>query len=540
MKLAELIVGEARARGLTHFFGIPGGGAPLDLIEAGRTLGLQFVSAAHESSAAIMAAYCGELLGTAGLALSVKGIGAGNLVGGAVNAYFERLPVVCLCEAVPTSVTQRQLVQKSDHIAMFGPVTKFQGALRPQTAPGLIRDAVDAATGGRPGPVLLDLPSDLGQAECGPALAARPRRAPARASGQAIASLRTALEGARKPVVIAGADIVRGGAVAQLRTFVERIGAAVLVTMEARGVFPESHGRWAGVLMGAYGPNIVESELLARADLVVHVGVDAMMTHAPWKPSLPVVELAETAAYESLSSAPAVRIDGDLKHALEALSGAAQPGFTTDEVQQVRRKVLRCFARPGRARLAAQDVIAAVRAALPSDGALFCETGAFVCMLEHLWPVDEPGLYYGTSGGRTMGLMVPAVLGAKLAQPHRPMIGLGADGSLLMRLGELEVFARTGVAVPLVIIDDSALGTMKSRQKSRGLPDYGLDLHPVDLAQVARACGLNGVTVRDPEALPGALDDALRADRTTLIDARVDPAAYQDSFGPTIGVLGPA
>jgi acetolactate synthase-1/2/3 large subunit len=367
----------------------------------------------------------------------------------------------------------------------------------------------------------------------------QPRR-PEAANGQALEAFRAAIKAARKPVVIAGGDVLRAGAREELRRFAEGIEAAVLVTMEARGVFPESHGRWAGVLVGTYGPNIIESELMAAADLVVHVGVDSMMTHVTWTSAAPVIELAESPDCESLCPSPRLRVDGDLKLALRALAEIKQPGFAADEVQAVRRKVLCYFQRPDGARLAAQDVIAAVREALPREGALVTETGAFVCMLEHLWPVDEPGTYYGTSGGRTMGLMVPAVLGAKLARPDRPMIGLGADGSLLMRLGELEVFARTGVSAPLVIIDDAALGTMKSRQKSRGLPDYGLDLHPVDFAQVARACGLRGVTARDPEELRRALAEALSADATTLIDARVDPVAYQDSFGPTIGVLGPA
>ena len=88
MQLAELIITEARGRGLRHFFGLPGGGSPLDMMEAGRRLGVSFVSVAHESSAAIMAAYYGLMQNTAGLALSVKGIGAGNLAGGAVNAIL--------------------------------------------------------------------------------------------------------------------------------------------------------------------------------------------------------------------------------------------------------------------------------------------------------------------------------------------------------------------------------------------------------------------------------------------------------------------
>ena len=113
---------------------------------------------------------------------------------------------------------------------------------------------------------------------------------------------------------------------------------------------------------------------------------------------------------------------------------------------------------------------------------------------------------------------------------------LTADGSLLMRLGELEVLARAGVAVPLVIINDRALGTMKSRQKSRGMTEYELGLHPVDLAAVARSCGLDGIVVESPESFEQALKDSLHAECSTLIDARVDAQAYQDSFGPMVGL----
>ena len=106
-----------------------------------------------------------------------------------------------------------------------------------------------------------------------------------------------------------------------------------------------------------------------------------------------------------------------------------------------------------------------------------------------------------------------------------------------MRLGELEVLARMQVAVPLIIINDQALGTMKSRQQARGFPDYGLDFHPADFGAIARAFGLRGVTVETPEEFRQQLQEALKAERATLIDARVDPSAYQGSFGATIGIV---
>ena len=108
MKLAELIITEARERGLRHFFGLPGGGSPLDMMEAGRQLDVSFVSVAHESSAAIMAACYGLMKKQRGWRWR-EGNCAGNLAGGAANAYFECMPVVCLCESSPTHVVQEEM-----------------------------------------------------------------------------------------------------------------------------------------------------------------------------------------------------------------------------------------------------------------------------------------------------------------------------------------------------------------------------------------------------------------------------------------------
>ena len=537
MKLAELIITEARERRLKHFFGLPGGGSPLDMMEAGRQLGVSFVSVAHESSAAIMAAYYGLMKNTAGLALSVKGIGAGNLAGGAANAYFERMPVVCICESSPMHVTQKEMVQHCDHAQLFGAAVKYQDTLTAAEAAASVQKAVFQATDGRPGPALLNLPSDMGLVECGDPLPLKASPASVSPDNTQLVAAREFIQAAAQPVVIAGADVVRAGATKELQTFVENIGAAVLVNMDARGVLPESHPRWTGVLTGNYGPNIIETEIMNQADAVLLIGADSMMTHVPWGVDLPTCELSLCPEYETLSPEPKVRVNGDLKETLKHLSTHNQPGFADDQIQGIRRKVLQNFKRPDDAQFAAQDIIEITRAVLPAEGVLFSETGAYIAMLEHLWGVEDPNTYWGTTGGRTMGLTLPAIFGAKLAKPDMLAVGIGGDGSLLMRLGELETFARTGVAVPLIIINDQALGTMKSRQKSRGMPEYALDFHSIDFAGIATACGLRGVTVTTPEQFESELKLAIDADQTTLIDARVDPQAYQDGFGPTIGVL---
>lgn len=536
MTIAELIMADARARNVQHFFGIPGGGSPLDLIEAGRKLGVDFISVNHESSAAIMAAYYGLMKGTAGLALTIRGVGAANLVGGVANVHFERVPMVAICESCPPSMASDQMIQHCDQLSLFSGLERYSQTLSVENAPLALQEAVFYATQGRPGPSLLNFPSDLGSAGCGPPLSSRPSfEAPSAQEGR-IATCREFLSRSRKPVVIAGADVVREDAIWEFRTLVESLGAAVLVTMDARGSFPESHHRWAGVFVGMFTPGIIESNLFEKADSVLLVGVDDLMTHGPWKSSLPTAEILSDSQYKTLSQQPTVRVDGNLKTTLRALKTQPKAGFTSDEVKALRQEVLTLFRRPGGARFTAQDIIEICRKILPSDGILFSETGVFICMLEHLWLVNEPRTYYGTSGGRTMGLTLPAVCGARLAEPERPMIGFGADGSLLMRLGELEVLARTGIAVPLVIVNDQALGTMKARQKLRKMSSYALDLHPVCFENVARACGLNAATVDNPEDFERELRVAMTSNRSMLIDARVDSETYQDSFGRTVGM----
>lgn len=536
MKLAELIISEARERGVRHFFGIPGGGCPLDLMEYGRQMEVEFVSVAHESTAAIAAAYNGLSVDTAGLALSVKGVGAGNLVGGAVNAYFERVPVVCLCESSPSQVGNYELVQMCNHEGLFGSVIKYSGTLSPDNGPEMLQKAASLACDGRPGPVLLDLPSDLGDAECGPIMSACAAVSTMIPEKDGLTAGREFLSKANKPAIIVGADVTRSNANKELLDFVERIEGCVLSTMDGRGVFPESHRRWAGVLTGNWVDHTVEMEVFRRADSVLFVGVDAMMAHVPWNLSLPTCELVARTDFTTFTSTPDLRVDGDLKVSLGEMA-LTQTGFSETEINEIDLAIRPHFDRPGNAQFAAQDIIEITKELMPKNGVLFSETGVYVTILERLWQVDNPTEYRGTSGGRTMGLTVPAIIGAKLAAPETPMIGLGADGSLLMRLGELETMARTGVAVPLVIINDDSLGTMKWRQRARGMTEYKLGLQTVDYAQVARSCGLSGTTVDSPEAFRAELKHAIVADVTTLIDCRIDAQAYQDSFGPTVGVL---
>ena len=536
MQFADLLMQDAARRGLKHVFGIPGSGFPMDAMEAGRKAGVDFVHMAHESSVAIAAAYYGAALDTAGLAIGVKGVGAGNMVGGIANAHFERMPLVCVFEAGPTD-SDTDMVQVTDHSAMFDSVAKSFGSLDRSTANDMLRDAVANALDGRRGPVVLDYPANFDDGDCGDLQEPTPGYRESSPGRPALEQVSRLLAGAKRPMVVVGADVAATGAQADLLRFVEATGGAVLVNMDARGVFPESHPRWAGVMTGNYIPNTVEGDLAELCDLVILVGADSLMTHAPWAFEMPAIELVSRPEHRTTVPNPEVRIDGSLAESLRALASVSKPGVPVESIDAVKQNVLKYFVRPPTADFAIQDIVASCRDSLPQEGIVISETGAFVRMLEHLWPIDRYGGYLGTSGGRTMGLMIPAAFGTKMALPDVPMIGIGADGSALMRLGELEVFARMNVAMPLVIVNDRALGTMKSRQASRGLPEFGLDLTPVDYAAVARASGINGVVANSPEEFDSALANAMTADVATVIDARIDQQPYWDGFALSIGAI---
>jgi len=541
MNLSELFMKIAKEMKNDHFFGIPGSGVPLDLMDSGKNIDLHFINVAHESTAAIAAGTYGLIKESAGLCLGVKGVGAGNLAGGAANAYFERMPVVCVCETTPNYSYENEMVQHADHKGLMKSVTKSMLTLSKDNPSQLIRDAFNTSIDGMPGPVLIDFPSDMGLMEAEDTKynqTEKTIKSPGRYDSE-ITNTTTLINNSKKPMILIGDGVRKDKAMTQVVNFAEKIGAGVLSTMKARGVFPENHERWVGVST-AYGegnnsrPNILTS----GSDLIILIGADQMMTHVPWpKGEINTVEIISSQESKTLSSDPKEICKGNIREIVQMLMDSKEKtGWKIDEINQIYKNTDSRFSRPDNAIFAVQDIIEISKEILPKDGLLFTETGAFIALLENTWKFDDPLKYFGTSGGRTMGLMIPSYIGGSLATNNEiPLIGIGADGSTLMRLGEFETIKRSNLKWPIIIINDAALGTMKYRQGFRGYDDYGLDLEMVDFAGVAKSCGLNGETANNPEDFRKVLRTSFNSEVTTVIDARIDARIYQDNFGGTIG-----
>ncbi|GIT59441.1 MAG: hypothetical protein Ct9H300mP19_13890 [Dehalococcoidia bacterium] len=177
-------------------------------------------------------------------------------------------------------------------------------------------------------------------------------------------------------------------------------------------------------------------------DLVVLVGADSLMTHVPWGFNMPAIELVLRPEYRTTVLEPEVRIDGSLSESLKALDGSKCKGVSIEEIDSAKQNVLKYFERPSEATFAIQDIVATCRAVLPKDGVVVSETGAFVRMLEHLWEFDRFGVFFGNFGWSDNG---PYDSGCSRSKEGPLRIAHDRDWRRridLMRLGELEVFAR--------------------------------------------------------------------------------------------------
>lgn len=545
---AELVIQEAVRRGNRYVFGIPGGGPGMWMAAAAAGHGCRFVLVNNEATAAMAAAAYGQLVGAPGICFAIQGTGGGNLLGGVVTCYLERDPVIAITDRYPDSLLGGVKMQDAHLGQVFAPVVKGSMTLSPASARATLRAAFDLAWAERPGPVHVEFPTDCATAQVADSDAstdAAPSADPAIAGDVERAA--RVLQDARRVVVIVGTDAARAGAGDEVRTLVETWRAVALACWRARGLLPETHPRYGGTFYGNFAPDTGEMDFLSSADVVVLAGVDPVEVSQPWPADLPkVLQLHQSPDVDEACPSASVKLCGPLKTLLGRLAlaraakspcppGASRSGFTEREIEDTRDSILRRFAPATGEVLSAQSILESARRLLPSDGILVQETGIYNVLSEHVWPVLAPGTCLSTGGSRTMGAAIPWAIGAALARPQANIMALCGDGGFLMRLQELEVVARLGLRIVFVVFDDGQLGTIHARAVGHGLHMPGLQFAPLDYFALAAGFGLRAEVIDQPARFEVALEQALAADRSTVIDVKLDPVAYTSLFPRLIG-----
>ncbi len=525
MNNAELIVRLLEQAGVRWVFGVPSGPV-LPLIEALRQSDVDYVLTASETSAGFMATTVGQLTGVPGVCVSTVGPGATNLATGVGAAWLDGAPVLAITCNVPTPWLERRIQMRIDHHVLFQPLTKATMPLRADNVGVAIRDAIAIAQAEVPGPVHLDLPEDVASAPAADGAPTARESHPLDAiADEAVEAVERALRGARRPLVVTGLAMARSRAAVELRTFVERQNLPLISTLHGKGMLPESHPNWCGVLGRARRSDV--QAFVSRADLVVAIGYDPIeINYEEWAGKVPVLHISTEKADVGDPVDVRLNLGGAMDDAIRALA-AIPPignGWTSAEFAQ-QREMLDAALRPEDGTFGAHHVLDALRARLPADAILAYDVGAHTHQIATQWRTDRPGTCIATNGWSSMGFGMPAAYAAKLVHPDRTVLGVIGDGCFQMTSGELALARRLNLAVPIVVLNDGWLGLMKVKQERKHYPLSGVYLgDPVP--SPPHYFGVPCRPANNMTEFADALEWALALDGPSVIEAFIDVESY--------------
>lgn len=530
---ADVLARGLAATGIGHVFAYPGDPI-IEFMERSRVHGLEVVLARREGTAAFMAEGYAMATGGPGACLSTLGPGSSALVNGVAAANTDRVPMIAISGQIETSREQFFTHQVIDHKLMFSPVTKWAGRLEPSAAATTLRKAISTATAERPGAVHLTVAGDSIKEPASDADFAPP-------PGPAVSTVSVARrEGApdplrligraRRPVVLAGIGATRAGAGEALVRFAETASIPVVVSPMAKGIFPEDHPLFAGVLDMAC--NQVLWKLLADSDLIVTAGFDAVELIKPWSVRTPVLHVDALQNADQVYYAE-VECLGDIAAIYDwfADSWSGEPRWSEAEVQ-AHRDTLRTSYYAGRVEgvLNPTDVVDVVRAAAPRDTIATCDVGSHKLLIGQGWQTYAPRELLMTNGLSSMGFGVPAAIAAKIARPERPVVALVGDGGFAMTATEVRLAASLGLPIVFVVFVDGSLNRIELKQMERDYPSTATRIEDTDLVALAGAMGCDGARATSVAELEKAVTDLDGLTRPLVVEARIDPSQYESQF----------
>ncbi len=525
----EVLVEMLEKYGIDTIFGIPG----VHTVELYRGLadsGIRHVTPRHEQGAGFMADGYYRASGRPAACFIISGPGMTNIVTAMGQAYSDSIPMLVVSSVNRTdelSLGEGRLHELPDQRALISGVSVFShSVLDASELPALLARAFAVFDGARPGPVHIELPLDVITAP-GDDLDLAPHRGFARPGCDpgAIARAAELLRAAKDPIVVLGGGTM--DAPAEARALVERLGAPTILTINAKGVLPAGHPASLGSLL----PLAPVMQALRSADVVLAIGTelgetDTLLFDERLELAGSVIRIDIEAEQLTRNALPEVGICSDAGLAMRALADALD-GFTPDlERAHARVAELRgeAFANLRADYRLHQRFLEAVAAALP--GVVIAGDSTQPVYGGNLtWEPDEPRRYFTSSTGYgTLGYALPAALGAKLAQPDRPVVALIGDGALQFTIGELATAVELGLPLPILLWNNRGYGEIRQYMLERDIPAIGVDIYTPDFQAIAKGFGCHAEVVGNFAELSAALRRAADADRPSLIE--IDEADF--------------
>ena len=515
---------------------------------------IRFVSTRHEQVAAHAADGYARASGKTGVLLTHLGPGLTNAATGVANAALDSIPMVVIAGDVPSHYYGRHphqevnLHQDADQFQIYRPFCKRVYRVdRVEDLPRIMERAFHLAEAGRPGPVLVDVPMDIFSADLAvdafqqiPAKMSRPT-----VDSQTVARIVEALASAERPVLYAGGGVLSARATPELAALAEALEVPVAHTLMGKGCLRDDHPLLLGQT-GFWGTPI-SNDKCRTADLIVAVGTRlAEANSSSWDPrftfSIPPTRLIHIDADEAeigRNYATELGVVADAKLALGALASAAK-GRNHRDRGRVREEIAagrKSFASnwdhqwsSSQYPMRPERILAELRKAVPQDGFIVTDVGWNKNGVGQQFPITVPGTFITPSGLATMGFGPAAVLGVKMAHPHRAAVSLIGDGGFSTNPSVIATAMEAELPVVWLVMDNAGFGTIAGLEALHYGWSFGCMFercgqpYKVDYAAMARAFGARGVMIESAAELGPALAEALASNLPTVIQAPMENA----------------
>ncbi|HWF35019.1 MAG TPA: biosynthetic-type acetolactate synthase large subunit [Solirubrobacteraceae bacterium] len=535
MRAVDALMECLKAEGVDVVFGLPGG-ANLPTYDAFYDAGIRHILVRHEAGGGHAAEGYAKATGRVGVALGTSGPGATNLVTPICDAMMDSVPVVFLTGQVRTELLGTDGFQEADTIGITMPIVKHSVMIQhPLELPRAIHEAFHVARSGRPGPVVVDIPTDLSRADIPyePITDVHlPGYQPTTDGNQKQIRLAAkALANARRPVIYAGGGTV--GSSPELIELATSDRLPVTCTVMGLGAFPASHPQWLGML-GMHGTRSA-NYAMDEADLIVAIGArfDDRVTAklSEFAPHAKFVHIDVDPAEISKNVPAHIPIVGDAKNILPRLTAeyralAPDPSRLDEwwsRIHAWRERHPLGYEPSTDAEIKPQQMIQALYEATGGDAIVTSDVGQHQMWTAQYYHFARPRRWINSGGLGTMGFGLPAAMGAKVGCPDETVVCIAGDGSVQMNMQELATCSQEGIAIKVFIMNNGYLGMVRQWQElfwDKRYSQVDMGQWP-DFVKVAEAYGATGLRFTDKSTLVEDMKQAIATDGPVLVDVRV-------------------
>ena len=525
--------------GINEIFGYPGGAVIPIYDELYSFKEIKHYFARHEQGAVHEADGYARSTGKVGACLATSGPGATNLVTGIMTAHMDSIPLLVITGQVSSSLLGKDAFQESDIVGITVPITKNNYLVQDiKDLPRILKEAYYIASTGRPGPVLVDIPRDIQLQEIpydefnkiyenhfslegyNPVYEGH--------KGQIKTAIKM-IKDSKKPLIIAGAGILKAHAYEELKEFVEKTNIPVAMTLLGLGSFPGNHELALGMI-GMHGTTYA-NYAANEADLIIAAGMrfDDRVTGNPQKfvPNAKIIHIDIDPAEIGKNKLIDVPIVGDLKNVLTDLNEKA-PKVSYDEwlkqIKKWKKEYSLTYRKTEDDILIPQEILSEIDKITKGNVIVATDVGQHQMWAAQYLTFNNPYSILTSGGAGTMGFGLPAAIGAQVANPNKKVLAVVGDGGFQMTFQELMLIREYNLPVKIFIINNSYLGMVRQWQElfhEKRYSSVDLSYNP-DFIKIGEAYGIKSIQLKSKKDLKKNLKKILESDEAVLVECIVE------------------